>query len=145
MQKYAVYLVLLFMFGFFFYSFYEKNLDGVVFNQPATFYVDIHNFKTDKEVYVIGETVKIFTSYCVNRPFQSKTSWRLVNASSTAQISFIDKDTQMVVGCVSNRWVTIGVIPPLTPHDTWRLEGASVFRFDQQSLPLLFKTKNFKI
>lgn len=57
-------------------------IDGHILNKPITFTngVDQMNLKVDKEVYQIGDTPQLYSSFCVNRLiYTSVTSWTLID------------------------------------------------------------------
>lgn len=105
------------------YLIYIENIDGVYINQPFTLYVNGQDFKTDKQIYKKGDEVSIFTFFCKNRPYTTQTTWRLVDDIVT---TFSDQTSKIsTIGCLKNKYVSIGKIPPYVISGTYHLEGSS--------------------
>lgn len=121
---------------------YVQKIDGEIVNKPATFNVNILNFKTDKEIYHPGDVVKIYTDYCRTRSFEAKTTWRLINAT---QITFAEKITQNTPGCTQN-WIAIGVVPTYAVNGTHHLEAVSALILNPlHTVYLNFRSQEFQV
>lgn len=127
-----------------FYLIYIQNIDGVYINQPATFFVDNQNFKTDKQVYQRGDIVSIFTSFCMNRTVTTLSTWRLINETV---ITFPTTPAHLLPkGCVKNKWVPIGGIPNYAVSGVHHLEGTSELKLNNlHSIYLYFRSQDFTV
>lgn len=135
-------LLFIWVIGGSFVLMYMQNIDGVLVDKPATFNVDIQNFKTDKEVYHRGDTVKIYTDYCRNRSFEARTTWRIINAT---QITFPEKVTQNTAGCTKN-WIAIGDVPFYAVSGVHHLEAVSALKISPiKTIYINFRSQDFNV
>lgn len=125
------------------YLIYLQSIDGVLLNPPATFYVDLQHFQTDKTVYQRGDSISIFTSYCRNRAFEARTTWRLINAT---QIIFAEHISQMIPGCTTDKWAVVGVIPSYSLSGEHHLEGITAITLNPlHTIYLNFRSEDFEV
>lgn len=101
---------------------YYQDVDGVLFNTPITFSVDVQNLKTDKAVYHAGDAISVQFSYCRNRSFTASSQWKLVDDVETI---FPESKYVLNPECIKDKWVLIGIIPPDTIEGTHHLEGST--------------------
>lgn len=140
-------IFILLIFGLLFiwlgWSFYENALDTILF-PPVTYFVDNQNFKTDKSVYKVGETVSIFSSFCANRSFSVKTTWRLFNLTV---ITYPEQAQHILAqGCYKNKWFPIGAIPTYSTPGVHHLEGVSEIQVNsQKKIYLNFRSQDFEV
>lgn len=60
------------------YLLWFYNIDGVYMNPPITFKHDPLNIKTEKEVYKVGETIRIHVNFCKRRSGLGETRWSII-------------------------------------------------------------------
>lgn len=61
------------------YLLWFYNIDGVYMNPPITFKHDPLNIKTEKEVYKVGETIRIHVNFCKMRAGLGETRWSIID------------------------------------------------------------------
>lgn len=122
---------------------YFQNIDGIVINKPLTFYVDTQNFKTDKAVYHRGDTISILTSVCINRAYRGEVTWRLINETV---VTFPTSYKVNSVGCLKDKVVAVGTIPPYAVEGTHHLEGSLALHINAINTQYMnFKSVNFEV
>lgn len=107
------------------YLIYVQTIDGVYVNVPFTFDASIDHLalKTDKPVYRPGDTISILMSVCKHRNYRAITTWRLFNETV---ITYPSKGTVISgIGCLKDKWVVIGEIPPYAIPGLHHLESDS--------------------
>lgn len=140
-------ILILIIFGFLFtwlgFSFYMNVLDAALF-PPITFLADQQNLKTDKTEYHAGEFISIQNSFCKNRNYAAKTTWRILNGTV---ITFPDQGSHVSkTECVTDRWFTIGQIPVYAAVGMHHLEGTTEVQVNsQKKIYLNFKSQEFNV
>ncbi len=121
-----------------------QHIDGVVLDKPYQLFVDPMNMKTDKRVYHHGDTISILTSICKYRNYTAKTTWRIVNATV---IYFPEQASRVSgIGCLKDKWITIGKVPLYTQFGTHHLEGSSEIQLNElHSIHADFRSEDFLI
>lgn len=143
----GVYLTLLLMFGWMFYSMYLTYIDGTIINPAITHYNDTKKLETDKATYKRGETVKVRFSYCKFRQYEAKVTWRIVNQTA---INFPEKTSNVAtVGCKGvdePYWVPVAVIPETATPGPHVLEAVNTLKVNSlRTIFIEFRTVEFQV
>lgn len=125
MSKLLTYLLFAYFFFGSGYLLYIQNIDGVYVNKPFTFGAGVDHLalRTDKPVYHPGDTVSVLMTLCKHRNYKAVTTWKIYNETV---ITFPSKGSVINgVGCITNKWIPIGDIPPYAIPGPHHLESVS--------------------
>lgn len=61
------------------YLLWFYNIDGIYTNPPLTFKHDPLNIQTEKDVYNVGEVIRIKVNFCKRREGLGETRWSLID------------------------------------------------------------------
>ncbi len=123
---------------------YLQSMDGTLFNEPFTMYVDPLNMKTNKMIYHQGDMVNLLTSVCKHREYSARITWKLINETV---ITYPDTGTRIAgVGCITDKWVPIGVIPPYAVPGLHHIEGVSEIQINPlRKLYFNYRSQDFQV
>lgn len=133
------------------YLLWFYNVDGVYMNPPITFNHDTLNIKTEKEVYKVGETIRIHVNFCKRRAGLGETRWSIIDG----KITYLPSDglKELPIGCYpknkdATTLVDVVKIPleySLIGHKV-HLEGVgTVYLSGGREIRYTYKTTEFEI
>lgn len=126
-----------------FYLIYVQQIDGHYINIPISFQVDTQNLQIERPVYHSGDTIRTLFSFCRYRNYTTKSTWKLVNE---IVITYPETSTVLKPECVTNRWITIGVIPPDAIPGAHHLEGVTQIQLNPlNSVYINYKSEEFQV
>ena len=141
MKKTFLYLNSIFIVvGILFLS-YLAFIDGVVLNKPITYNGNV--FTTDKQIYYVGDTVKVNIQFCKMRNLEGTVQWALVDT----YIYYMPQiKSNVPVGCYTDKYFDAGFITKAIVPGKYHFEGVRKFEVNPlRTVYYNYKTTDFEI
>lgn len=110
---------------------YFQKIDGVFINKPITFSVDTQALPVEHAVYHRGDPIKVEFSYCRNRTYSTRTTWKLINETV---VTYPEVQAVLKPECVQDKWVTVGAVPEFAVPGKHHLEGLTQIQINPANI-----------